>query len=1441
MEVAMRTVEVMRINLSAILKILLVTLLLVSTTSTVLAFNVSGTVTNQTGKTGRIYLRVQSVFNNSDTPVAGLSIPDGTTSYAIRGVPDNGGDFVVSAFLDTKGDGVQHANDPVGMSPNFNSSFNTGVPVTLSNPDPVATLLPPSAASVTFGTDSAAIFYKRPENNNGNQIATSYRVYWSATENPGPGNYTGRSPVMSSDAKEVFVVYNLAAPSTYFFAVTSSLDSTESTPVNAVYSPASGTLYNVSATVITTGATLPPSGTHLIALLLDGNKNTLFAKAIANPSNNQEVNFSGVPSGTYVLYSVLDLNDNGVIDLGDISDTEIGVPVVVTGDVTSGITVTLIIADAKPYIKTTHHKYSGASSYSLILAAEGMRKRVLNASVSGPQVPIKDLGLGRSNTFKASQEVSLRPTVAPPDAYAFSFEYSTAGGNSPLVASVTGIVDYFAAPLSPIGAIDYSSVTPPLLFSWAQPSPAPGYPYTYNFWVNNPNGWFNSDPFQSMASSTTSVNLTSDQFTAQPGFNYFWIASLQDSYGNLGEASASFTPGGGSISGKVTSDGSTGIASTYAVLIDSISGWTLAGVPAVLTNPANGTYSFNNIPIGNYKLYFSAGPGYRPQFYNNTTNFNTAEELIVTGTSNKTGADAVLTAAADTGTIAGVIIDAVTSQPVYNVQVDLLDTSNILIPGVFAMRSTSTGGFQFSALPAGKYKLRLNSGPIYQSDVIPATEYTVTSGATTQVSISLPRVGTGAGTITYTGKVVDGASASVVSASVELVGSATTATTASDGTFSISVPSQTPLYLRISKSGYVTALTNVLAFNQDTNTSNRPYTLYAPTEVAGWYSVPQNDETGTIAGQVTSSTNFSMTLPAVTITATSDGGAASYPVCYYVSGNVSCAVTTTTQNGKFFVLNVPNGKHVAITASKAGYNDSLNTFPVSSSSVTQGRLGLATNSPSFTYNGKLVDTTPTQVAQVRVTLFTDNNEIVGQLSSNTSGIFAAADMLSGAPYYFQFSNKTGFLETYSGNASISGNADKTGRPFTLYPSGQFATWGFSSSFGVINGAIKENNLTNTPIGGATISASVGVVVYDDGSVPVSASTALSTSATYGGRFYVRDVPADSKVTITVTSAPASYSLANATRDYHVPAVGKLTQGSIFLNQQKGNISATPSSWDFSSVPLGSTSTEQLITISNSGPGTVTVISSSKSGDYNDFNIQSGGTTPCPDLPATFLSGQSCTLFATFTPTTSTGLKAMTLSVSSDATNSPTLNISLSGFGALTTPGIPNITSITPWDGQATVNFTAPGFDGGSTILGYRVTTLPAVSPVSGTGPSLTVPDLTNGTQYTFSVQAYNASGYGLAATGTATPFYAPLRIGTTGYDDLASAVSAAPTGGTISLQLNSTPLTLATPYTFTNGIRLYGGYNTDYTILSSGRTIIPGRVNIKPLAGQVSFRNITIK
>ena len=984
-------------------RLLLTLCLVVSSAAAVLAFDVSGTVVNLTTSTGRIYLRVKSVGNNG-SPVAGLSIPDGTTVYTIRGLPDTGGSYVVSAFLDATGDGVQHANDPVGSSLPFNFPSSTGVNVTLDSPAPAVVLLPPGNASVTYGTDNAAIFFDHPRDNNGNEIATSYKVYWiaktSPDPNPGPLNFSGSSPVMTSATKEVFIAYNLTNPSTYNFSVTASLNGTETDPVIASNTPATGTTYTVEGTVITTGISLS-GGNHLVAILLNGSTGTLFADAIANPSDSQAITFSGVPAGTYVLYSILDMNDNGAIDLGDIADTEIGVPVVVTDNVT-GVTATLVAADSKPYVKTAHHKSSGTSLYSLTLAADVQMKRPVNVSVSGPQIPLRDLGLfdGRSSTFGTSQNVSLRPALTPtPDSYSFAIEYSSGSGATPLTASVTGIVDHFATPLSPIGIIAYPPPSP-FQFSWAQPSPAPGYPYTYNFWLNNPNNFFNSDSFQNMASSTTSVSLTSDQFTAQAGVDYFWIVTLQDSYGNLGESSANFTTGGSSISGKVTSDGVHGIANTYAVLLNSVSNVPVNGIPATLTDSTSGVYVINNVPPGSYKVYFSAGPGYQD---------DVSQVQFVSIGVNPTNINAVLTAVPNTGTIFGQVVNAATGQAIPYALVTLLNTSNSSLGPAFT--TTSNGEFNIGKINPGSYKLQV-SATGYQGGIL-TTMYTVFSGVATPAPISLPPIVIPP-TVTYTSKVTDSKSDPISGALVELVGISTTATTDVNGIFSITVPSQTDFYLRISKTPtYVTSNSSIMNLNKDTNSSDRPHTLYTiiPDEVGGWYtqaSITHSANTGTIAGKVASASNPLMTLPGVTLKASD--GTTDYPVCVVdINNAILCgtllAPLTTKANGKYFVFNVPAGKQVTITATKGGYSTNNNSriFQVAADSVSSGRITISNGGNSYT--GKLVDTAtiPVAVPGITVSLFTDSgNANSGQLTTDANGVFTVADMLAGTPYYIRF-------------------------------------------------------------------------------------------------------------------------------------------------------------------------------------------------------------------------------------------------------------------------------------------------------------------------------------------------------------------------------------------------------------------------------------------------------
>ena len=147
--------------------------------------------------------------------------------------------------------------------------------------------------------------------------------------------------------------------------------------------------------------------------------------------------------------------------------------------------------------------------------------------------------------------------------------------------------------------------------------------------------------------------------------------------------------------------------------------------------------------------------------------------------------------------------------------------------------------------------------------------------------------------------------------------------------------------------------------------------------------------------------------------------------------------------------------------------------------------------------------------------------------------------------------------------------------------------------------------------------------------------------------------------------------------------------------------------------------------------------------------------------------------------------------------------------ALTAPDAPTGVSATGGLEQATVNWTAPGNNGGSAITGYRVTPYigsTAQTPVSVPAPanSKTITGLTGGTAYTFKVAAINAVGTGpdSEASNSVTPTAltapdAPTGVSATGGHEQATVNWTAPAnnGGSAITSYRVTPFIGSTAQT----------------------------------------------
>ncbi len=193
-----------------------------------------------------------------------------------------------------------------------------------------------------------------------------------------------------------------------------------------------------------------------------------------------------------------------------------------------------------------------------------------------------------------------------------------------------------------------------------------------------------------------------------------------------------------------------------------------------------------------------------------------------------------------------------------------------------------------------------------------------------------------------------------------------------------------------------------------------------------------------------------------------------------------------------------------------------------------------------------------------------------------------------------------------------------------------------------------------------------------------------------------------------------------------------------------------------------------------------------------------------------------------------------------------------GGPVVTVPGAPTIGTASPGNATATVRWTAPGDNGGSTVTGYSVRVLNnaeqqvgALQPSAAGTTSLVVTGLTNGTAYHFQVAATNSAGIGAfsASSNTVTP--------TAGATVPGPPVIGAPTQGAVGGEL--TAIARWTPPTSTGGSAITGYVVTalrmssaaaDATVLSrtDSRVLGPGvrQREFTLVAGNYRFEVVAI-
>jgi hypothetical protein len=262
---------------------------------------------------------------------------------------------------------------------------------------------------------------------------------------------------------------------------------------------------------------------------------------------------SGVPNGTYQNFAIIDVNQDGEIDVPDLSNVggnQNGTAVVVNGSnvTNANLNLTSENVSSTPAV-STNYQQGNPNPYNMNFRIQwGVKRPVTATVISGPNLAVPlDMSVDQNQQIQTPNFPSgVSPVVG--DTYQFHILFAD-GSSSTLPASVIAVLDNNSVAQSlGVNPNPPNSTTIPL-FVWLPPLSPPA-TYYYDICVNNQNGaslnwcdYGNNGP--GLPSSQTSDVYNSDHSASSlsltSGTTYNWNVQVQDANQNTAQTSSTYT------------------------------------------------------------------------------------------------------------------------------------------------------------------------------------------------------------------------------------------------------------------------------------------------------------------------------------------------------------------------------------------------------------------------------------------------------------------------------------------------------------------------------------------------------------------------------------------------------------------------------------------------------------------------------------------------------------------------------------------------------------------------------------------------------------------------------------------------------------------------------------------------------------------------------------